>query len=431
MAHARLSGIFRTAERDARDASTGDLDLAALPGAAGRRAAQEAGHLSRGRGEGRARARAAPHHRVSPRAGHRGARLVSPHPRGRRARGPDHRAGPAPARPRRPHRAGQRASPCSASPPPTGCDPMSLLVVGSVALDSIFTPVRRDRRRPGRLRGVLQRGGLAAPPGAGGRRGRERLPGRRARAPRRRAGSTGAASSTPRARASAGRASTPTTCRAGRRWRRGSACSPTSSPSFPRPSARPSSSSSATSIPSSSSACSSQVRGPELVVCDTMNYWIQSKKAAAARAARPGRRPHGERQRGPGAERRLEHPSRRPLDPGARAQARGDQAGRARRAADRARRAPSTSRPFRWRTCSTPPAPATRSPAASWPTSRAPARWPRTTSAGPWCTARPWAPTRWSSSASAASSGSRSPTWSAGCAPSRISPTSSLAEALA
>ena len=27
---------------------------------------------------------------------------------------------------------------------------------------------------------------------------------------------------------------------------------------------------------------------------------------------------------------------------------------------------------------------ATRSPAASWPTSRAPARWPRTTSAGPW-----------------------------------------------
>src|SRR5213075_3233620 len=31
-------------------------------------------------------------------------------------------------------------SPCSASPPPTGCDRMTLLVVGSVALDSIFTP---------------------------------------------------------------------------------------------------------------------------------------------------------------------------------------------------------------------------------------------------------------------------------------------------
>src|SRR6188472_153452 len=29
---------------------------------------------------------------------------------------------------------------CWAFPPPTGCDRMSLLVVGSVALDSIFTP---------------------------------------------------------------------------------------------------------------------------------------------------------------------------------------------------------------------------------------------------------------------------------------------------
>src|SRR5687768_6693329 len=31
-------------------------------------------------------------------------------------------------------------SPSSASPPLTGCDGMSLVVVGSVALDSIFTP---------------------------------------------------------------------------------------------------------------------------------------------------------------------------------------------------------------------------------------------------------------------------------------------------
>ena len=41
----------------------------------------------------------------------RRARLVSPHPRGRRARGPGHRAGPAAARPRRAHRPGQRARP--------------------------------------------------------------------------------------------------------------------------------------------------------------------------------------------------------------------------------------------------------------------------------------------------------------------------------
>src|SRR3954453_8328101 len=31
-------------------------------------------------------------------------------------------------------------SPCSAFQPPTGCDTMTLLVVGSIALDSIFTP---------------------------------------------------------------------------------------------------------------------------------------------------------------------------------------------------------------------------------------------------------------------------------------------------
>ena len=43
----------------------------------------------------------------------------------------------------------------------------------------------------------------------------------------------------------------------------------------------------------------------------------------------------------------------------------------------------------------------------------------RTTSAARWCTARPWAPTRWSSSASAASSGSPWRTWRRGCAPSR------------
>ena len=65
----------------------------------------------------------------------------------------------------------------------------------------------------------------------------------------------------------------------------------------------------------------SQVSRPKLVVCDTMNYWIQGKKAGVARAAGAGRRPDGERQRGPGAERRLEHPSRRPLDPRARAHA--------------------------------------------------------------------------------------------------------------
>ena len=49
MAHARLSGIFRTAER-APDDVTGAARPRGLAGAAGRRAAQEAGHVPRGRG---------------------------------------------------------------------------------------------------------------------------------------------------------------------------------------------------------------------------------------------------------------------------------------------------------------------------------------------------------------------------------------------
>ena len=49
-----------------------------------------------------------------------------------------------------------------------------------------------------------------------------------------------------------------------------------------------------------------------------------------------GGHPDGQRQRGPRALRRLEHPSRRPLDPGARPEAGGHQAGRVRRPADRA-----------------------------------------------------------------------------------------------
>ena len=50
---------------------------------------------------------------------------------------------------------------------------MSLLVVGSIALDSIFTPFGETADALGRVRGVLQRGRLAAAPGAGGRRGRQ------------------------------------------------------------------------------------------------------------------------------------------------------------------------------------------------------------------------------------------------------------------
>ena len=97
------------------------------------------------------------------------------------------------------------------------------------------------------------------------------------------------------------------------------------------------------------------------------------QEGGAARAARPGRRAHGQRRRGEGAERRLEHPSRRPVDPRTGPEPGGDQAGRIRRAAASSRREPSTCRPSPWRPCSIRPARATRSPAGSWRTWPAPA----------------------------------------------------------
>ena len=139
MAHARLSGIFRTAER-APESVDRRARPGRAPGAAGRRAAQEAGDLSRDRGEGRARARAAPHHRLPPRAAPPWctAGITTPARSARPKARPPSR--PACCSPAPPASSWPTPSPCWASPPPTGCDRMSLLVVGSVALDSIFTP---------------------------------------------------------------------------------------------------------------------------------------------------------------------------------------------------------------------------------------------------------------------------------------------------
>ncbi len=115
---------------------------------------------------------------------------------------------------------------------------MTLLVVGSVALDSIFTPfgetadalggsavyfsVAASLLHPVRVVGVVGDDYPVAE--------LERL------APR---GIDWAAWSARGANRSAGRGSTPTTCRAGRRWRPGSACSPISVPSCrPAPTGR-------------------------------------------------------------------------------------------------------------------------------------------------------------------------------------------------
>ncbi len=184
MAHARLSGIFRTAER-APESVTGALELAALP------APQDAELLKKMVTfpeivEKAARDRE-PHrdHRLPPRATPpRSTPGITTRGRSARpkARPPSRRACCSPAPP---VSSWPMPSPSWASPLPTGCDRMTLLVVGSVALDSIFTPFRRDRRRAGWLRRVLQRGRIAAASGAGRRCRRQRLSGGRARAARR------------------------------------------------------------------------------------------------------------------------------------------------------------------------------------------------------------------------------------------------------
>ena len=268
MAHARLSGIFRTAERSP-DSVTGPLDLAALP------APQDAELLKKlvtfpEIVEKAAREREP--HRVTVYL-HELATvvhaLVSPHAGRRRPRRTRHRAGSPAARAGGAHRAGQRPRPARHLRPRPDVNLMSLLVVGSIALDSIYTPFGETADALGGSAVYFSVAGLAAAPGAGRGRGRAATTRWPSSSAWRRAESTGAAWSAPRARASAGRGSIPTTCRAGRRSTPGWACSPTSSPSSPRRSAPPSSCSSATSTPSSSSACWSQVAAARRWSCAT------------------------------------------------------------------------------------------------------------------------------------------------------------------
>ena len=108
MAHARLSGIFRTADRDA-ERSTGD--------ARSRRRCRRPRTPSCSRSSSsfpevvEKAAREREPHRVTVYLHELATAvplLVSPHARGRRARGPDDRTGPAAPGPRRAHRARQR-----------------------------------------------------------------------------------------------------------------------------------------------------------------------------------------------------------------------------------------------------------------------------------------------------------------------------------
>ena len=181
---------------------------------------------------------------------------------------------------------------------------MSLLVVGSVALDSIFTPFGETADALGGSAVYFSvAGSLLHPVQVVGVVG-ERLSGGRARAARRRGASTGRG--VERAEGESfrwkGKYSYDLQSRETLETRLGvfADFQPKLPDGVP---ARPSSSSSATSIPSSSSACSTRCAQPKLVVCDTMNYWIQSKKAALLELLGAGRHADGERQRGPRAER--------------------------------------------------------------------------------------------------------------------------------
>ena len=149
------------------DAVAGDARPRGAAGAGGHRAAQEAGRVSRGRG--RAAAREREPHRITgyleelARLAHgwyHHCRVLGEPP-------PIEQARLVLARAARIVLANGLA--LSASPPPTGCDAMSLLVVGSVALDSIFTPFGETADALGGSAVFFSVAGCAPAPGAGGR----------------------------------------------------------------------------------------------------------------------------------------------------------------------------------------------------------------------------------------------------------------------
>ena len=283
------------------------------------------------------------------------------------------------------------ASACSASPPPTGCDRMSLLVVGSVALDSIITPFGETADALGGsavyfsvAASLLHRVRVVGVVGDDYPMARARAAGaarhRLVRASSRHQGESFRWK---------GKYSFDLPSRETLETRLGVFAD--FQPKLPAgfretPFVLP------RQHPSRAAArVLDQMQTPRLVACDTMNYWIESKPATALmEVLEAGGPPDRQRRGDPAALGRLEHPPRRPLGPGAGSQAGGRQAGRARRAAGGERPQLLLSRPIRWRRSSIRPARATASPAASWATSRAPATCPATGSAGRWSTARRW-----------------------------------------
>ena len=409
MAHARLSGIFRTAGL-APDEVAGHGGPRGAARAGGHRAGQGARGVSRSGGKGGAGPGTAPGNRLPGGTGRRDSRLVSPDPhrRGGRPRW----SVPACCLPGRPGSSSATDSASSASRPQTGCDDMSLLVVGSVALDSVYTPFGETADALGGSAvyfsvagSILHRVQVV---GVIGQRLSHRPAGRRS--PRRGIDWTGVEQADGESFRWKGKYSYDLQSRETLETRLG-----VFADFVPKlPERRTARYLFLGNIdPELQLGVLEQVRAPALVACDTMNYWIQSKRDVLLHLLRQvdilmvndseARELSGDWNIHRAGRWILRHGPRRVV-------IKQGEHGALMMEEGRTFYVPR----FPWKRSSIRPARATRSPAGSWPTSPRRTTPPARTSGGRWSTARRWDPMRSSGSASAGSTGSPARTSSGG-----------------
>ena len=251
--------------------------------------------------------------------------------------------------------------------PPLSTSANPLLIVGSIAFDDLDMPTgrapRRARRRgdvlvlaasllaPGAIRvvGVV---GERLPRGAPGRPPRARRRHRRRRARR--------GQDLPLARPLLG-----ATWRAARRSTRSSTCSPTSPRRSPRRTRRARSSCSATSTRRSSSTCSSRRSSRKLVAADTMNFWIERRAGGAGATCSSASICSSSTTRRRGSSRACTTWCGRPRTSASAGRRRSSSSAASSARCCSTTRGRSSCPPTRSRTCSIPPARATRSPGGS------------------------------------------------------------------
>ena len=185
---------------------------------------------------------------------------------------------------------------------------MSLTVVGSIAFDSVRTPVRRARADAGRRRGPLLACRQLLHRGAAGRAGRRRLR-RRPSSPSWRA----AAIPTDDIERVEGGAvvllARPLRVRPQRRPHRGHPARRLRrlrAEALRRRQGRPTSSSSPTSSPTSSARSAPSAADARFSALDSMNLWIETDEGLAAGGDRRGRVRDRQRRRDPPADRRVQ-----------------------------------------------------------------------------------------------------------------------------